>query len=176
MLHSELSVGRFARLDALHGGFVAAYPQWEERVEIAYLTQAALKTFRTQSSPIAIISPGEPFHFKEAGHDWLINWWIVRRQGVALYGPPAQDVIDPIGDDEFQPPCVGRCTSGAPISTRRSGASHRHMPFSRSAACFMPGTTGSRFPSAAPNGRQTRSPAAVGANPRCLAVAQRPRR
>jgi hypothetical protein len=102
VLHSELSADEFARLDALHGGFVAAHPQWEERVEIAYLTQAALKTFRTQSSPIAIISPGEPFHFKEAGHDWLINWWIVRRQGVALYGSPAQDVIDPIGDDEFQ--------------------------------------------------------------------------
>jgi hypothetical protein len=102
VLASELTEEEFARLDATHDAFVAAHPQWEDRVEIAYLSQAALKTFRTEASPIAIISPGEPFHVKEAGHDWLINWWIVRRQGVALYGPEAAAVIDPIGDDEFQ--------------------------------------------------------------------------
>jgi hypothetical protein len=102
VLAAELSQVEFASLDALHGAIVAGRPQWQERIEIAYLTQKALKTFRTQASPIAIISPGEPFHFKEAGDDWLINWWIVRRQGKALYGPPASDVIDPIGDDEFQ--------------------------------------------------------------------------
>jgi hypothetical protein len=102
VLASELTEKEFAHLDGLHYAFVAAHPLWEDRIEIAYLTHAALKTFRTQASPIAIISPGEPFHFKEAGNDWLINWWIVRRQGTALYGPPAADVIDPIGDDEFQ--------------------------------------------------------------------------
>jgi len=102
VLHSGLSGEDFARLDAMHGAFVAAHPQWKDRIEIAYLEQDALRTFRTQSSPIAIISPGEPFHFKEAGKDWLINWWIVRRQGAALYGPPAAAVIGPIGDDEFQ--------------------------------------------------------------------------
>ena len=102
VLRSELNGEEFARLDAMHGAFVAAHPQWEERVEIAYLEQDALRTFRTQSGPIAIISPGEPFHFKEAGKDWLINWWIVRRQGAALYGPRAADVIGPISDDEFQ--------------------------------------------------------------------------
>ena len=101
VLAAELTPDEFAALDTMHGAFVAAHPAWVERVEIAYLTRAALQTFRTQRSPIAIISPGEPFHFKEAGNDWLINWWIVRRQGVALYGPPAAQVIDPISDDEF---------------------------------------------------------------------------
>ena len=102
VLAGELSAGEFAALDALHSAFVAAHSQWVERIEIAYLSQAALHTFRTQASPIAIISPGEPFHIKEAGNDWLINWWIVRGQGRALYGPPAAAVIDPIGDEEFQ--------------------------------------------------------------------------
>jgi hypothetical protein len=98
----DLTEGMFGRLDALHAAFVANHPDWKDRVEIAYLSQQALKTFRTQASPLAVISPGEPFHFKEAGKDWLINWWVVRRQGVALYGPPAQDVIDIITDAEFQ--------------------------------------------------------------------------
>jgi hypothetical protein len=86
----------------MHGAFVAQHPAWTDRVEIAYVSQTALRTFRTQASPIGIISPGEPFHCKEAGKDWLINWWVVRKQGVALYGPPASEVIGPIGDDEFQ--------------------------------------------------------------------------
>jgi predicted nucleotidyltransferase len=102
VIDGNLDEEDFARLDAMHTAFVTAHPAWYDRVEIAYLAHQALKSFRTQVSPIAIISPGEPFHFKEAGKDWLINWWVVRRQGVALYGPPAEDVIDPITDAEFQ--------------------------------------------------------------------------
>jgi hypothetical protein len=102
VIASDLTAEEFTRLDALHHAFVAAHPAWQDRVEIAYLSQQALKTFRTQVSPIAIISPGEPFHFKEAGKDWLINWWAVRKQGATLYGRPVQDVIEPITDEEFQ--------------------------------------------------------------------------
>jgi hypothetical protein len=102
VLDGELDAEEFSRLDAMHAAFVMQHPAWVDRVEIAYLSQAALRTFRTQSSPIAVISPGEPFHFKEAGKDWLINWWVVRKQGVALVGPPASELIGPIGDDEFQ--------------------------------------------------------------------------
>lgn len=101
VLVSELDETEFARLDTMHAAFVAVHPAWVDRIEIAYLTQDALKTFRTQRSTIAIISPGEPFHFKEAGKDWLINWWNVRRQGVAIYGPQAQTLIAPIDDEEF---------------------------------------------------------------------------
>ena len=102
VIDGNLSEEDFARLDVMHTAFVTAHPTWHDRIEIAYLAHQALKTFRTEASPIAVISPGEPFHFKEAGKDWLINWWVVRRQGVALYGPPAQGVIDPITDEEFQ--------------------------------------------------------------------------
>ena len=97
----DLDEQEFARLDAMHQAIVARHPAWYDRIEIAYLSTAALKTFRTQASPIAVISPGEPFHFKEAGKDWLINWWIIRGQGVRLYGPPPEQLIDPIGQDEF---------------------------------------------------------------------------
>jgi hypothetical protein len=102
VIDGDLTEEEFGRLGAMHTAFVAAHPAWYDRIEIAYLAQQALKTFRTQASPIAVISPGEPFHFKEAGKDWLINWWVVRRQGVTLYGLPVEDVIGPITDDEFQ--------------------------------------------------------------------------
>jgi hypothetical protein len=91
----------FERLDRMHSAFVAGHPVWTDRIEIAYLSQSALETFRTQRSPIAIISPGEPFHFKAAGKDWLINWWVVRKYGVALCGPEPTEVIAPIAQAEF---------------------------------------------------------------------------
>lgn len=98
---SELTAAEFAQLDRLHTAAAVAQPAWHDRIEIAYLSTAALRTFRTVTSPIAVISPGEPFHIKDAGADWLINWWVVRGQGVARYGPPPAAVIDPIGDEEF---------------------------------------------------------------------------
>lgn len=96
-----LAPAELEQLHAMHDAVAARYPAWYDRIEVAYLSLSALKTFRTQVSPIAIISPGEPFHVKEAGADWLINWWVIRQQGEALYGPPAAAVIDPITDEEY---------------------------------------------------------------------------
>jgi hypothetical protein len=92
----------FARLQAVHADVVAHHPGWEGRIEIAYLSAQALKTYKTEMSQIAIMSPGEPFHFKEAGRDWLLNWWMVRERGHVLYGPPVTTWIDPITPDEFR--------------------------------------------------------------------------
>jgi predicted nucleotidyltransferase len=97
----SMSSAQFAALDALHQQAVRRFPQWENRLEVAYLPQRALHTFRTESSTIAVISPGEPFHYKEAGNDWLINWYIVREKGLALYGADVRAVIDPISHEEY---------------------------------------------------------------------------
>ncbi len=58
---------------------------------------------RSSGSPsrIAIVSPGEPFHFKEAGADWLLNWYFVREQSQTLYGPLPQEIIEPVSKEEF---------------------------------------------------------------------------
>jgi hypothetical protein len=48
-----------------------------------------------------MISPGEPFHFKEAGKDRLINWYMVQEQGRTLFGPAPTTLIDPISEQEF---------------------------------------------------------------------------
>ena len=43
----------------------------------------------------------EPFHFKEAGNEWLLNWWQVRERGLILYGPDPKTLIEPISQEEF---------------------------------------------------------------------------
>ena len=101
VLSFDLSEQEFNGLHTLHERIATEYPAWKGRIEIAYLSVNGLKTYRTQESLIAVISPGEPFHFKEAGKDWLINWWVIRHDGVTLYGPPASQIIDPISQAEF---------------------------------------------------------------------------
>lgn len=98
---SALNKQEFRALEQFHLDFISYHPRWKERIEIAYVSVAALHTFKTQSSPIAVISPGEPFHFKTAGIDWLINWYMVREKGVTLRGVVPQTIIPEISKGEF---------------------------------------------------------------------------
>jgi predicted nucleotidyltransferase len=91
----------FSDLQRMQRDFIGKHQQWDDRIEIAYLSVAALQTFRSHPSEIAIISPGEPFHIKDAGKDWLINWYIVQEKGRTLFGPDPKTLIDPISKQEF---------------------------------------------------------------------------
>lgn len=98
---NDLDTAQFDALDAMHNDIVARFPAWDDRIEIAYLSLNALKTFKIQSSPIGIISPGEPFNIKQAGIEWLMNWYQVREYGVTLFGPPPTTIIEPTSKAEY---------------------------------------------------------------------------
>jgi predicted nucleotidyltransferase len=100
-ISSDLDEAEFTALNTMRNDFGLQHQPWENRLEIAYLSLDALKTFKTRSSKIAIISPGEPFHIKEAGSDWLVNWYIVREKGLTLFGPSPRTIIEPISKEEF---------------------------------------------------------------------------
>lgn len=97
----DLDPAEFERLDKMHLAFLQDYPRWDNRLEIAYYSVQGLQTFKTARSPIAVISPGEPFNLKEAGYDWLINWYVVQEKGRKLYGPDFKTLIEPISKQEF---------------------------------------------------------------------------
>lgn len=86
----------FHSLNELHQQVILRYPEWNDRLELAYVSLDALKTFRSKQSRIAIISPGEPFHQLDAGYDWLISWYMLRETGIALRGPDIASLIDPM--------------------------------------------------------------------------------
>ena len=90
-----------ARLREMHRRFAEENPEWAGRIEVQYVSRAALQTFRERPSTIANISPGEPLHFIEAGRDWLMNWYFVLDRGVTLFGPPPTEFIPPISNEEF---------------------------------------------------------------------------
>lgn len=92
---------RFRRLHGLHQAVILAHPEWEDRLELAYVSRCALNTFRHAASPIGIISPGEPFHRLDAGSDWVISWYPLRENGIPLCGPCVESLIDPIDEEEY---------------------------------------------------------------------------
>jgi hypothetical protein len=101
LITTPLEDAEVAHLKAMHQTIAAEHPRWDDRIETAYVTQDAINRTRTQSSTIANISPGEPFHTLEAGVDWLVNWYLVRARGIALVGPPPARVIAPITHAEY---------------------------------------------------------------------------
>lgn len=97
----DLGDTEFRRLHTMHDELAAAYSDWDGRIEVQYLSASGLRNFKTRRSPIGAISPGEPFHMKDAGIDWLINWYMVRDIGWVLYGPDPRTLIPPISREEF---------------------------------------------------------------------------
>lgn len=98
----EVEAIDLAGLERMHRDFVRRNPEWSDRIEVVYIGRAALSSFRTSPGPLAVISPGEPFHLREERLvEWLQNWYLVRETGVALHGPDAAAVIPPITWTEF---------------------------------------------------------------------------
>ncbi len=98
---TDLTDDEYAALDQVHESVASTFPLYRDRIEIQYYSRDGLKTFRSQASPIAVISPGEPFNRKTAGYEWLVNWYMVRTVGVTLLGPSPAAIIDSIAQDEF---------------------------------------------------------------------------
>ena len=101
VLESELNDEEFKALQKMHEDFASEYKEWDNRIEVQYMPKSALKTFKTQETEVAIISPGESFHLKKVGKRWLINWYLVSKKGVTIFGPSPKSLIPPISKAEF---------------------------------------------------------------------------
>jgi predicted nucleotidyltransferase len=101
VLSSDATDEELSELAALHDELVHNMPQWNDRVEVVYLSATALAAFREGSAPAARVSPGEPFHRIEVDRRWVVDWYRVRERGIALHGPPPADLIPRISHSEF---------------------------------------------------------------------------
>lgn len=91
----------FTTLNTFHDELALRYSYWSGRIELVYISLDALASFKEKRSPIAVMSPGEPFNIKDAGLDWLINWYTIRDQSRVLYGPDPVTIIPSITRAEF---------------------------------------------------------------------------
>ena len=90
-----------SRLRKMHDRFAEEYPDWDDRIEVDYVSVRGLADCRTDTTMIARISPGEPLHVLKAGRDFLLDWYPARRDGVSLEGPPLDSLVPPIPEAEY---------------------------------------------------------------------------
>lgn len=100
-LSSDIDDKEFGTLQKMHDDFANNHKQWVDRIEVCYISVAALRTVKSQTSIVANISPGEPFHRRESSTEWLTDWYVVREKGITLFGPSPKRIIEPISRDEF---------------------------------------------------------------------------
>jgi predicted nucleotidyltransferase len=88
-------------LGRMHAELARANPAWDDRIEVIYISTQGLARCRTDTTTIAVISPGEPFHLVEAGTDWILNWYPARDSAVRVLGPPIDSLIPLIPSAEY---------------------------------------------------------------------------
>jgi hypothetical protein len=90
-------------LEALHAGFVSRFAVWHDRVEVGYVSHGVLQSFGdAPAGRIAVISPGEPLHVKNAEVDWLLNWHSVCNGGETLLGPAPLELGPAVTRDGYR--------------------------------------------------------------------------
>src|ERR1039458_6847047 len=70
ILDADIRPGQLEVLRAMHAGLVVRAPEWEDRIEVLYVSHTTLREFLTKPGPLAVISPGEPLHVVQAGDEW----------------------------------------------------------------------------------------------------------
>ena len=91
----------FEELQKMHVDFAHQHKECDDRIEVCYISLAALQTVKTGTSQVANISPGEPFHKRETSIEWLTSWYLLRETSITLFGPAPKTIIEPISKDEF---------------------------------------------------------------------------
>ena len=91
-----------ARLGRMHDALASENPVWAGRIEVIYVSAAALSRWWEGIARLAVISPGEPFHVVEGGPDWVLNWYPARQSAMTLFGPPVETFIPPISREVFE--------------------------------------------------------------------------
>ncbi len=90
-----------SRLRETHARLVGASPEWDDRIEVDYVSARGLADCLTDTTTIARISPGEPLHLVRAGRDFLLDWYPARQDGVTVLGPPLRSLIPSIPEAEY---------------------------------------------------------------------------
>ncbi|HEY3365148.1 MAG TPA: aminoglycoside adenylyltransferase domain-containing protein [Symbiobacteriaceae bacterium] len=97
-----VSGSRLRQLEALHARVSASGHPWAARLEASYIPREAIR--RHDPNDCHHPSIGETWAFGICHHDeaWVVQRWIIREQGVTVWGPPPATLIDPVTPPELR--------------------------------------------------------------------------
>jgi hypothetical protein len=102
--NNEVTGELFAALQALHDRIAALNSPWAIQLEGSYISHQALRRYDPAHAVHPNIERGQGERLKMVHHDavWVIHRAILRERGIALAGPPAYTLIDPISPTDLQ--------------------------------------------------------------------------
>lgn len=101
ILTKDINDKEFKALKEMHEEFVEKHKDWNDRIEVCYISLTAINLTMVRESNIVNISPGEQFHRTKSRKEWLMNWYLTREKSMVLYGPSPKTIIDQISKEEF---------------------------------------------------------------------------
>jgi len=94
VLEREIDASQREALERLHADVGTRYPEWRERIEGSYVTRDMLThelpppRGRPYMNQGAFWDPDPPY-----GNEWLVNLYALRQCGIALVGPPPDELF-----------------------------------------------------------------------------------
>lgn len=90
----------FERVHALHNAVAQRDHPFARRIEIAYIPRDALRRY-SPGQRFPTLYQGEQLAWAEHQTNWILERWMVRQQGISLFGPLPVTLIDPITPDDL---------------------------------------------------------------------------
>ena len=91
----------FAALLAMHAQITALPNPYANRLEMAYIDQSAFRRFQPGLRH-PTLGQGEKLAWSEHHENWILERWVVRQYGIALLGPEAHTLVDPVLPEEIR--------------------------------------------------------------------------
>lgn len=100
VVRRALNQADFERLDGLHRRLQTLTNRYAHDLELAYIPASKLNNFVPGEYPS--LERGEGLKWKTLRSNWILDFWIVREHGLALFGPDPKTLIDPISADQMR--------------------------------------------------------------------------
>jgi len=96
-----------AALAAMHARLRAEGIPWADHLEGSYIPVAALRRYDPDDADFPALRVDGSFAVDIHGSDWIIQRWVLREKGVALFGPSPATLIDPVSADALRRAAAG---------------------------------------------------------------------
>jgi len=90
------------RVEQLHKEIERRRPEWEGRVECSYVPLELVRERTPPKTPRPWWGFGTFYAEAPAGNEWIINHYLLRKYGIALYGPEFRELVPPIDIGELR--------------------------------------------------------------------------
>lgn len=102
VVKKEVDYNLVDSLISLHKQFNSEHKTWQKRIDVAYVSRAALWTFQTKPYKAAVSDDKDLLTVVDVPQYYLIDWYKLQEHGLALFGPEVCEILPHISADEFR--------------------------------------------------------------------------